>query len=287
MHPSAVDLETGTLPNLIIIGAGKCGTTSLHYYLNLHPQISMSRQKELDFFIREGNWHKGIQWYKAQFTAQADVCGEASPKYTFYPLFNGAPQRMHTVVPEAKLVYVLRDPMERIISHYIHYYATGQENRTLTQALSDLDHNPYIWRSKYFLQLEKYLTFFSHSQILILTLEDLHYHPRETLKRIFRFLGVESFYSAKFSNVRHPSRGKRRKNRFGLWLCHRPGFRSLERLPPQILWHVDRFLYFPFSRRIERPKLDSALRQALIASLQDDIDRLRAYTGYRFEHWCL
>jgi hypothetical protein len=67
------------LPNLIIIGAPKCGTTSLHHYLSLHPQISMSREKELNFFIAERNWSKGIAWYAAQFAADNKVRGEASP----------------------------------------------------------------------------------------------------------------------------------------------------------------------------------------------------------------
>jgi hypothetical protein len=60
--------QAGTLPNLIIIGAMKGGTTSLHYYLNLHPQIWMSREKELYFFVSERNWNKGIEWYKSNFT---------------------------------------------------------------------------------------------------------------------------------------------------------------------------------------------------------------------------
>jgi len=112
--------KKGNLPNLIIIGAMKCATTSLHYYLNLHPQISMSEEKELDFFIHKNNWHKGIEWYKTNFTGNASVYGESSPNYTKYPFFNGVPERMHAVVPDAKLIYVVRDPIERIISHYIH-----------------------------------------------------------------------------------------------------------------------------------------------------------------------
>jgi hypothetical protein len=67
------------LPNLIIIGAMKCATTSLHYYLNLHPEILMSEEKQLDFFISELNWNKGIEWYESNFTDKAKIYGETSP----------------------------------------------------------------------------------------------------------------------------------------------------------------------------------------------------------------
>src|ERR687894_2292944 len=73
------------LPNLIVIGAQKCGTSVLHYYLSLHPEVSMSRPKELNFFIEERNWPRGLDWYKSQFDGDARVRGEASPNYTAYP----------------------------------------------------------------------------------------------------------------------------------------------------------------------------------------------------------
>lgn len=121
------DRKDDMLPNLIVIGAHKCATTSLHYYLGLHPQISMSREKELNFFIKERNWYKGIEWYKSNFTTKAMIYGESSPNYTNYPFFMGVPERMCSVVPEAKLIYIVRDPIDRVISHYVHNYANSHE----------------------------------------------------------------------------------------------------------------------------------------------------------------
>ncbi len=95
------------LPNLIIIGAQKCATTSLHYYLSLHPHIFMSREKELNFFIFERNSHKGIEWYKSNFVIKANISGESSPDCTNYPFFDGVPERMYSVVPKAKLIYII------------------------------------------------------------------------------------------------------------------------------------------------------------------------------------
>jgi len=86
------------LPNLVIIGAAKCGTTSLHYYLNLHPQIFMSEMKELNFFAHEGHWKLGVKWYELQFPANMKrnikIYGEATPKYTHYPNIKDAAEKM-------------------------------------------------------------------------------------------------------------------------------------------------------------------------------------------------
>src|SRR5947208_13622101 len=104
--PGAVE---GALPNLVVIGAQKCGTSGLHYYLSLHPEISMSKPKELNFFIAERNYPRGLDWYRAHFDPTAKVRGESSPNYTAYPLHVGVPERMHSIVPDAKLLYLVRD----------------------------------------------------------------------------------------------------------------------------------------------------------------------------------
>ncbi len=94
--PAIKKYKKGILPNLIVIGAPKCATTSLHYYLGLHPQISMSRNKELGFFVSELNWPKGIEWYKSNFTGKARIYGESSTHYASYPFFSGVPEKMYS-----------------------------------------------------------------------------------------------------------------------------------------------------------------------------------------------
>ena len=122
---------TGALPNLIVIGAQKCGTSGLHYYLGLHPEISISNPKELNFFIAERNWPRGLDWYRAQFDATAPVRVEASPNYTAYPQHKGVPERMAEVVPDARLIYIVRDPIERIAAHWVHNYSKGRHQGDL------------------------------------------------------------------------------------------------------------------------------------------------------------
>src|ERR671915_243608 len=81
--------RVGALPNLVIIGAQKCGTSVLHYYLGLHPEVSMSKPKELNFFIEERNWPRGVEWYRGHFDPEARVRGEASPNYSAFPQHDG------------------------------------------------------------------------------------------------------------------------------------------------------------------------------------------------------
>ena len=279
----------GNLPGLIIIGAMKCATTSLHYYLNLHPEISMSKEKELDFFSIKRNWDKGIEWYKSHFVGQAKVHGESSPNYTVYPRLKGVPERMYSVIPDAKLIYILRDPIDRIISQYVHNYSEGRDNRSLEDALRHLgDTNTYIVRSKYFMQLQQYLNYFPASNIWIMTTDDLHAQRQKTLQKVFRFLNVEeTFFSRQFHTVRHKSEAKGRWNRIGLFLKllsekHMTGVFSTD-----TRIKIGRVLRLPFSTRIERPVLDETLRGALIDFLREDMNRLREHTGRDFESWCV
>jgi hypothetical protein len=101
------------LPNLIVIGAMKAGTTSLHAYLSLHPEIFMSANKEPRFFTEEWNWHKGLEWYEAQFPERVTIRGESTPDYTKLPEIRNVPERIHSLIPDVRLIYLVRDPIDR------------------------------------------------------------------------------------------------------------------------------------------------------------------------------
>lgn len=187
-------MRSGALPNLIVIGAMKCATTALHRYLDVHPDVAMSEPKELNFFCGPpewltGNWHRGVEWYAAQFRPEAPVRGEASPS------FPEAAERMAQVVPEVRLVYMVRDPIERAVSQYLHHRAEGTERRPIEEALLDRA-SQYLQRSCYYARLEPYLACFPREQIFICAQEDLLARRRVTLRGLYRFAGVEdSFWS--------------------------------------------------------------------------------------------
>ncbi|HDY74541.1 MAG TPA: sulfotransferase [Euryarchaeota archaeon] len=282
--------NSGHLPNLIIIGAQKCATSALHYYLGLHPQIFMSKQKELDFFIGERSWGKGISWYKSHFTGTFKIYGEASPNYTVHPLYKEVPARMYSLVPEAKLIYLVRDPLERIVSHYVHRLASGKEKRKFEELFVDINSaEVYLARSRYCEQIEQFLKYFPKKNILILNQEDLLLNRDSTMKTVFRFLCVEeNFSSRRFSIMPHRSDEKREKNSIGEKLSKNSLINNfIERSPPNMRWRVKRSVYYPFSQPIKRPVLSKEQVRFLTDALLDDITRFRKLTGHDFSSWSL
>lgn len=191
----------GALPNLIVIGAMKCATTALHAYVDAHPDVAMAWPKELNFFVGDeaphddwhrGNWHRGVDWYTQHFDPRAPVRGEASPAYTS-PSFPQAAERMAALVPDARLVYLVRDPVDRAVSQYRHHVAEGTERRPLANAVLD-PASQYLSRSRYHERLAPFLDRFPPERIALVLQEDLLARRRETLARLYRFAGVDDTY---------------------------------------------------------------------------------------------
>jgi len=273
----------GALPNLVVIGAQKCGTSVLHYYLSLHPEVSMSRPKELNYFIEERNWARGPDWYRAQFDAEARVRGEASPNYTAFPQHQGVPQRMRSVVPDAKLIYMVRDPLERIAAHWVHNYAKRREKGTLAETLVH-PRTSYVTRSLYAMQLERFLTVYPREQVLVIQQSELRHQRAETLRTVFGFIGVDpGFTHPRFEQERHKTSGKTRATRLAVRL-ERLGRSRRGRMLPSNFWLVldDRL---PLRRTIERPDVAAALPAQTLAELRADAERLRELTGRDFSNW--
>jgi hypothetical protein len=274
------------LPNLIIIGGMKCGTTSLHYYLSQHPEISMSRQKELDFFVESKNWVKGLDWYESQFKTAAKVIGEASPNYTSWFQFPQVPARMHQLLPNAKLIYVVRHPIDRMIAHYIHNYSYGREDQDIDSVLLNGPMNRYLDRSLYYSQLSHYLEYYDPSQILVVSAKDLKHDTLAVLETIFKFLNVDPTYrSDRYSQQHHQSATKRRKTPVGEKISRSPLGRGVASLPWALRNPLEQAIYRPFSHAIQRPTLSKAATLELNDRLRDDVAALRRFTGHSFQDW--
>ena len=258
------------LPNLVIIGAMKSGTSSLHQYLNLHPQIHMSGYKELDFFIEEKNWQRGLDWYRSHFTTDTEIVGESSPNYTKYHIYPEVPARMHSFIPDAKLIYVLRHPIERIISHHFHLYVDRREHRKLNLALSNLEDNHYVKCSCYAMQIEQYLSYYPPAQILIVSSENLANKRIETLQNIFQFLEVDrTFLDPKFYQVFHKSSQKRRLTNFGDKIARLPSGMRAVKVMPKLM-----------QEEVLPEKICDSIYTQLSEIFKKEVDRLEELTGF-------
>ncbi|MFL5898881.1 MAG: sulfotransferase family protein [Solirubrobacterales bacterium] len=278
------------LPNLIIIGGLKCGTTSIHHYLGLHPQIQMSKPKELNFFVRELNWDLGLDWYASRFDDRFEVRGESSPHYTNLPRFEGCAERIQQNCPDARLLYMVRDPIKRILSHWVHASGAGYETGELVEVLSRPG-TSYMNRSKYWMQLQPYLERFDRSQIAIVTQEELQSEREATMRRAFAFAGVdESFTSEQFDREWEKSSAKE-GDKYQLMekLVKLPGFRSLDRnfdrLPESMRWIVEKVVHDPDKPPAPKPKLPDDLFETVRTRFTDDVAELQKFAGREFAGW--
>jgi hypothetical protein len=275
------------LPNLVVIGGLKCGTTSLHHYLNLHPAVDMSRPKELNFFVAELNWPLGAEWYASHFRGSEPVRGESSPHYTNLPRFAGVAERMSEMLPEAKVIYMVREPIDRALSHYLHNVAGGYEARPVEAALGDPD-SAYVLRGLYAMQLQPYLERFGSDRIEVVSREELKARREDTMRRVFRFLDIdEAFSSPQFSREWETGSGKH-SGRFRLMdrAVQLPGLRALDRnfdrLPESLRWLVERVIHDPEGGDANPPALPAATRERLAGRFRPDVERLEDLTGRSF-----
>jgi hypothetical protein len=198
------------LPDFLILGAQKAGTTALYAYLRRHPGITGPSWKEVSFFDR--HYARGEAWYRGNFPNKLrarGLVGEASPSYVFHPL---APERVRGLVPEAKLIVLVRNPVDRAFSHYQHEVALGREPLSFEDALdaeeerlrgeeermlADPRYFSHAWwnytyraRGRYAEQLERWLEGFPPEQLLIVSSEDLGSDPGGTYGRVLEFVGA-------------------------------------------------------------------------------------------------
>jgi sulfotransferase family protein len=181
-------------PNLFLIGAMKSGTTSLHAYLGSHPQIFMCPQKEPEFFAKETVLARGEDWYLTLFAAAENesVIGESSTVYSRVPLFPRVPERIAKFNPEARFIYVMRDPIERTISEYwYHVRFCGERRDMLTAIREDLR---LTVASNYAMQLAPYFERFGSDRIATLTFEELSRNPSSVSQQLFGWLGVDASF---------------------------------------------------------------------------------------------
>ena len=211
-----------TLPDFVIIGGQRCGTTSLYNYLVENPAVVPAFMKEVHFF--DNRFHKGLTWYRAHFSLERDrrrareqgrasrVTGEATPYYLIHP---HAPRRLFETMPQVRLIVLLRNPVDRALSQYHHQVRTGVEHLSFKEAiekemrelagerekmLADDDYQSplmqsysYLARGVYVDQLERWHRHFDREQLLILKSEDFYRDPASTVRQVCLFLGLPAW----------------------------------------------------------------------------------------------
>jgi hypothetical protein len=277
--------DARTLPNLVIVGARKSGTSSLHGYLGQHPDVFMSKPPELHFFDSEENWAKGVDWYGSFFetAGEAAIRGEKTPMYSTYPIRVGIPERVASVVPDAKLIYVMRDPIARVRSQFIDATVHGVE--TLPFAREVTRRSVYTDLSRYAMQIEQWLKHFDREQMLLITSEQLWRAHESTMAEVFRFLGVDPAFvpDAIPANVtenkivRTGVANDVRGSGFG---------RVLRRLPEPMKVPIRRYADRTGHSVADIPaELTPELREILADLLRSDIERLKRYMPADFDAW--
>jgi hypothetical protein len=278
------------LPTFLVIGAQKCGTSSLHSYLAAHPDIEMpAERKELDFFLEgeHGTAALGEDWYASRWRGDTEIRGEASPNYTAHPFHHGVAARAAALVPDARLVFLARDPIERAVSHYVHRRAHDLERRPLDAVLADLDDpgNGLVQRSLYMAQLDQWLEHYPADRLLVVASERLRRQREETLDGIFAFLGAApGFRDHALATERNTADERRELTAGALALERAPAARLARRLVPAA---VKRRLRAGMSRQVDVPEVTPGLRARLEDKLRPDLARLRAFTGDDFAEWSL
>jgi hypothetical protein len=187
------------LPDFLVLGTQKGGTTTLQQLLMQHPGVYLAPGKEVHYFSK--HWDQPTAWYASHYAGAApdQHCGDITPFYLFHPL---VPQRIHSLLPNAQLIVLLRDPVERALSQYFHSVRLGFETLPLEDALAaeeerlntgepqHLQEHSYLSRSRYLEQLDRYLQLFPDRHLLVLQSEAFFADPTATWRRIESFLDL-------------------------------------------------------------------------------------------------
>lgn len=281
----------GRLPDFLVIGAMKAGTTSLYHYLRAHPDVFMPAIKAPEFFVAESNWRRGVEWYAGLFEpagTRAVAVGEASNAYAKHPYHRGVPERMVATIPDARLVYAVRDPVQRIRSHYRTRAREGAEKLPIERAIVE---NPvYLEYSRYAMQIDRFLEHFAREQLLVITAEDLRDDRRATMRTVYAFVGVDpdveppeldrEFYKTDDQPGRSlvPLRVRKALKK------HVPAAKRAKELENNLFRVLKRGRPAPRTEEVPAAISDE-VRARIHEVLADDVRRLRTILGPTFDGW--
>lgn len=292
-HVDVTATSSMTLPNFIIAGALKGGTTSLYYSLKQHPEVFVSGLKEPRYFAYEAdNPHhadgaglyfpvKTLPEYAALFEGATGekAIGEASPHYLISPV---APVRIQALIPDVKLIFSLRDPVKRANSVYWHSFRLGQEDRPIEAALTDTEYA--VQHGLYYRYLRVWFDLFDRSQIKVILFDDLQRNPLGTFRDLCSFLNVDADFVPDLA-VRNKG-GTPRHKRFGRLLERVKTHPIRQAIDPLVPKPLRRLLLDVRNRNLqETPPMPEAVARRLYDTFRDDITQLEGLLGVDLAAW--
>jgi Sulfotransferase family len=291
-----------TMPNFLIIGAMKSGTTALYYYLEQHPEIYMSPVKEPNFFSSQEQENAvdtvtDIGTYQNLFNGASGkkAIGEASHSYLYEPR---AAAEIRRYLPEARLIAILRNPIDRAYSHFLHMVRSGTEPiNDFSQALQENGRvvgihegrifQDYIGRGLYYDQLQRYFGLFPREQVRVYLYEDLSGAPISTVQDAFRFLEVDASFVPDVSLRRNVSGHPKYKILDGL-LRRQSRIKHAAKihLPARMRWRLSKaFDDLKTRNLVQPPPLKPEVRRQMIRIYREDIIRVQELIHRDLSGW--
>jgi hypothetical protein len=270
--------------DFVIIGAQKSGTTSLASQLAQHPEICFSKTKEPEYFNRVFEWHSRLSSYHAMFDpVNGQILGEASTMYTALPEWQDTHVRLFAYHPEIKLIYIMRDPVERTISNYAHDFVRGIVKENIDQAIL---HRPYyVNRSRYAFQIRPYLDLFGSDQILLLAFEEYIADPQTTLSRVAEFLNLPA---VGFEDIDLNNEHKTVGNWYlkYSWVRKVAETELFQEIRPHIPVQIRRPIRNALSNRLSaKPMISERTRINLASRLRGDVQAMESIMGRKLDCW--
>lgn len=292
----------GRMPDFCIIGSAKAGTTSLDHYLGQHPKIFTCKLKEPHYFSTQQLLDLGDDWYKGLYAEaqEGQLCGEASTSYTRFPLVAGTAQRLYEANPDMKLIYILRNPVDRVQSEVLQTikFLKGVMNEDLThlsldEALDFIEdpasphYSATVETSKYDLQVKEFETYFDPSRLLLLCQSELRHNLDDVIRRVCAFLDLPAFLDfdhASKKNVTSDFLDGLHKEDFSQKYSSVPGYGAFKALLPEGVKDSVRQLLGK-KRSAENLTLSPARRAQLEAVLEPHAVPLQDRVGVPWSKW--
>lgn len=268
---------TMRLPDFVIIGAMKCATSTLHDQLARQPGFVMSDPKEIYFFSDDDVWAKGMEWYASHFASASpgDLCGESSTHYTKLPTYPDTVKRLRQCLPDTKLIYMMRHPMDRLVSHFMHEWSERTAPDDIEKAVQDCPR--WVDYGRYAYQLGPFIEEYGWDRVLPVFFDRITSQPQAELERVCRFLG--------YSGAPQWHSGEGRRNVSNARLRKSP-LRDAMVWNPAVTWVRRRFIPQSWRDRVKgvwqmkgRPEVGASMRSDLEAIFDEDLKTLGEWLG--------